>query len=171
MDGFKSLVVILQDVKVDNLEPITPPEPVSFWPPQPGWYVVIGLLIVLLVYGIYRFVLHKKRNAYRKRALSELEKLNSRKPDRELIADLNTLLKLTALKGYPRTRVAGLTGTSWLEFLEQTGPKSKFSQSPGTLLTQASFVKTDQLELEQNDWAELIRMSRVWITSHKGIST
>ena len=159
--------MMLQDIKVNNLEPISAPEPVSFWPPQPGWYVVIALLLVLLIYGIYRYTQYKKRNAYRKRALFELEKLNKRTLDQTLLADLNALLKVTALKGYPRDMVAELTGTPWLEFLERTEPKSKFRTAPGTLLIEASFVKAEQLNVNQNDWNELIRMSQAWIKSHK----
>lgn len=159
--------MMIQDIKVNNLEPISAPETVSFWPPQPGWYVVIAVLVVLFIYGIYRYIQYKKRNAYRKRALLELEKLNKRKPDQSLLANLNALLKVTALKGYPRDMVAELTGIPWLEFLERTEPKLKFSSAPGTLLVEASFLKPEQLKVDQNDWNELIRMSHDWIKSHK----
>ena len=157
----------MQDIKVNNLEPITAPEPVSFWPPQPGWYVVIAILVVLLIYGIYRYIQHKRRNAYRKRALQELDKLSTRPVDQALLADLNALLKVTALKGYPRNMVADLTGTPWLEFLDRTDSKSEFKDAPGNLLAKASFVQADNLQLNQNDWNELIRMSQGWIKSHK----
>lgn len=160
-------MMMIQDIKVNNLEPISPPEPVAFWPPQPGWYVVIAILLLLLIYGIYKYVQYKKRNAYRKRALAELENLNKHNPDQTLLADLNALLKVTALKGYPRHLVAELTGMPWLEFLERTEPRSKFSKAPGTLLVEASFTRPDRLNVDQNEWNELIRMSHDWIKSHK----
>ena len=158
---------MVQDVQITNLEPITPPEPVAFWPPQPGWYVVLVLLLILFGYGLYRYTQYKKRNAYRKRALQELEKLSAKTFERGMISDLNTLLKVTALKGYPRNMVAELTGAEWLDFLESTEPKLKFSERPGILLATASYEPPGEIEVDINDWNNLIHMSKTWIKSHK----
>lgn len=157
----------MQEEILQNLEPIIAPEPVAFWPLQPGWYVVIAILLALLGYGIYRYIQYKKKNAYRKRALQELNNIREQTFKKELIVQVNELLKVTALYGYPRNEVAGLTGLKWLNFLEATETKSKFSQSPGTLLAQASYMSLNKLEVSDEEWQNLVLMSKQWIKSHK----
>lgn len=158
---------MIQLVKIIDLEPIVTPEAVAFWPPQPGWYVVIILLLILLYFAANKIVQKRRRNAYRKRALIELKNLSNRSFSKNLVPELNALLKVTALHGYPRNEVASLTGSKWLRFLETTEPKVKFSKAPGIILAEASFIPTDQLQLNKEQWNELIGMSQDWIKRHK----
>ena len=158
---------MLQEVKIDNLEPISPPGDIAFWPPQPGWYVVLVILLLLFGYGIFRYTQFRKRNAYRKKALFELERLGTAPFTGDSVSELNHLLKATALQRYPRKQVAGLTGKSWLNFLDNTVSGTHFSESPNTILENVSFTSKQATELTANQWENLVSMSAIWIKKHK----
>ena len=110
---------------------------------------------------------YKRKNEYRKWALQELQKLNVLKADYKEIDLLNKLLKATALQGFPRTDVAELYGTEWLQFLEKTYPKTRFTEAPGIFLEEASYRRKKSINIKDEDWVEIIRLSGEWIKGHK----
>ena len=96
-----------------NLRDIVIPEPVSWWPPAPGWWVVILVGCLLAALAAWRGWSRWRANAYRREALSKLERAES-------IAAVANLLKRTALGAYPRSSVASLTGDAWCRFLTES---------------------------------------------------
>jgi hypothetical protein len=101
---------------LQNLHDIIMPPPVSWWPPAPGWYVVLGLLIgCLFVLAIQAFISYR-RNAYRRAALDELQSADE---GSDKIGFISALLKRTALSAYPREQVASLTGKAWVRWLSE----------------------------------------------------
>ena len=159
----------MQEVKITDLEPIVAPEPVLFWPPQPGWYAVLFLLFVGIGFIIYKRIVYKRRNAYRKNALATLKKLKTESFNSALVPKLNALLKATALQGYSRQQVANLSGDKWLDFLDKTQPKVAFSKTPGTYLEQLSYQALEAVQISAAEWEILLQMSEQWIKSHKKI--
>ncbi len=99
---------------LDQLHDILVPASVPWWPPAPGWYVVLGIVLVLMVILLIRALRHRLRNAYRHEALAAL------RMSRLSAVELATLLKRVALTAYPREQVASLTGQAWLDWLAQT---------------------------------------------------
>ena len=151
-----------------KLAPILPPEPVSFWPPKPGWYVVIVILLLLIGFIAHKIVQNKRRNAYRKRALEVHEKLSVQSYQPELIPQLNALLKITALQaGFPRNKVAGLSGREWIHFLELTAYDTQFSHEQSSLLSRGSYASMDQIEVEPAEWNQILFLTEHWILKHK----
>ncbi len=100
-----------------NLHDIITPQPVPWWPPAPGWYVVLSLLIIFLFFLIIRGILRYRKNAYRRAALAVLEKTGEG-PDK--LAFIAALLKRTALAAYPREQVASMAGKAWVRWLSET---------------------------------------------------
>ncbi|WP_051333647.1 DUF4381 domain-containing protein [Aliagarivorans marinus] len=81
--------------------------------PAPGWWLlgsVIALLIITLVYLVLRY---RQLTAAKREALSQVDAI-------EHMADLDQLLKQAALAYFPRSRVAGLHGQAWLDFLNKS---------------------------------------------------
>ena len=159
----------MQETNIDQLAPVIPPETVSFWPPQPGWYVLFGLLLFVLCYALYRYIIHRKKNRYRSIALREVQSLPVQKPDISELILLNRILKATALQGFPRSTVAALYGEEWLHFLDSTAVGSNFKEA-GDLLVNSSYHKAETLEIESQQWANLLVISKYWIKKHKIIS-
>ena len=108
-----------------NLKDIHLPPPVSFWPPAPGWWILALLLISTLFIGgvwLYRKYKKSKPKTEALRILKDLQILYQNSHD-ELVSlrNLSNLLRRTALTYYVNDTVASLQGSSWLEFLDETG--------------------------------------------------
>ena len=98
------------------------PDPVSFWPLAPGWWVVITSSFLL---GVGLWLVHRARgnraeawNVAAARELDHLEAAYREKGDRlELAAGLSALLRRTALIAFPEDSIAALHGDEWFDFL------------------------------------------------------
>jgi len=157
---------------LQNLHDIVVPDPVPWWPPAPGWYVLGAVILAALIWLLWRWIEHWKTTAYRRAALAELNQLSVRSlqaNDRlNAVRDLNVLLKRTALAFWSRTEVAGLSGEQWLEFLDRTGGTNAFSQGPGRLLPNVSYAKPHaHNDFSENQVADLMETAKRWIKMHK----
>lgn len=138
------------------LRPLHVPEPISWWPPAVGWWLLIFAVLALLIV-IYRYW---RRMAPQRAALREL-KILLKNPDNHPVAMLNQLLKRYALVCWPATTVASLSGKDWLEFLDSNGGNGKFSAGPGQILL------TDPYQKQSVDLNELAALAHQWIKSNK----
>lgn len=157
---------MIQEKSLQGIEPIIPPEPVAFWPPQPGWYVLGILILLFLAYSVHLYLRHKRRNAYRNKALVLLEQIKTAETA-DRLTQLNRLLKATALIGFPRREVASLTGEKWTEFLMASGGGSGFSESPYRALVKSYYSSSSEDSLSENEWLNLVDLSARWIKKHK----
>jgi len=110
---------------LDRLHDIALPPAVAWWPPAPGWYVVIALVLVAAAWMMLRGWERWQSNAYRREAARELASLDS-------CAAIAELLRRTALAIAPRPVVAEKTGTAWLDWLAAQCPEPM----PDTVRTQ-----------------------------------
>jgi hypothetical protein len=127
---------------LSQLRDIHMPAPVSWWPPAPGWWVVLALLLIVagLGYALYR---RRRRNRWRGSALTELARLRAA-PAEGLLRDLSVLLRRVAISRFPRHDVAALTGEAWLAFLDRTlGEGVAFQSEVGRALLSAPYGRSD----------------------------
>jgi hypothetical protein len=146
---------------LSQLRDIHMPEPVSWWPPAPGWWLLAGLLVLA---GLLWWTLARRRRpAHIKSALRELDALQATfQADgnhQRLITDVSRLLRRAALAHFPRQQVAGLTGQQWLEFLDRSGHTSAFASGPGKALASAPYDPRAQW-----DAPALLGAARTWLT-------
>jgi hypothetical protein len=135
-----------QVYSLSKLHDIVVPEPVSWWPPAPGVWVLLCLAAVVVIALAWRFLRSWRSNAYRRAGLALLA-------DAGTAYDISVILKRVALAAFPREQVASLHGQDWAAFLNQT-------------CTQCDFLKvlTDETASEK-----LMAQSRVWITRHSTV--
>ena len=140
------------------------PEPVSWWPPAPGWWL-LALLGLALGLVLVRWWLRRRRDAAPMRAaLAELAALRARLgPDldaRAFAAAVSSLLRRLALVRYPRDQVAAVSGGDWIAFLKHSGPDGVLTEAAGRLLADGQFRDrpADEAEL-----AALVQAARTWI--------
>lgn len=95
---------------LDRLHDLALPLEVPWWPPAPGWYVVIALSLTAASWLALRLWRRWQANAYRRAALKELQALDTP-------AAIAELLRRTALAIAPRPVIAELTGPAWLDWL------------------------------------------------------
>lgn len=142
------------------------PEPVSWWPPAIGWWLLALTLLATL------WLLWKKKSnrpAVQRVALKELETLHKRFLDSpempngtEFAVALSGLLRRYALVRYPQDEVAGLTGESWLSFLDRTGGDGGFQNGPGRTLLSAPYRSVSPPDPES-----LYALARQWIVRNR----
>ena len=138
---------------LDLLEPVPEPLPVSWMPQTAGW-IWLGLAVVaLILFGTRYLVARYRANRYRRAALVALDGAGA---DPARVA---TILRRTALAGFPRASVAGLTGANWLSFLDQTMQGNGFVSGPGQALTDAPYRATPPNP-------DLTALARKWVRQH-----
>lgn len=138
---------------LSNLRDIATPPPVPWWPPAPGWYVVIAITVVALLFFAIRGWRRWKANAYRREALRVLE-------DAGASSEIATILKRTALAAYPRAEVASLTGDAWCDWLENSGP-GPITSSARESLARSIYASADA------DLEEMRRYALAWVKEHR----
>ncbi|PZR00319.1 MAG: DUF4381 domain-containing protein [Cereibacter sphaeroides] len=118
MNGDESLILLL-----DQLHDIVEPPAVSMWPATPAWAVVGLILLTMVGFALRALLKHRRATAYRRAALAELQRIapDLRAGQPAALAEVNPLLRRTALVGFQRADVAGLTGADWIAFLNRTG--------------------------------------------------
>jgi hypothetical protein len=142
---------------LENLHPVVPPDPVPLWPPAPGWYVVIAVVLVASVVTGWRAWLRRRDDSYRREALAELQRCETKA--------LPDLLRRAALSAWPRNRIAALTGQAWHRFLDQSMGATRFEAGAGALLDTVAYRGADTLRQEQ---AEALRSAvRDWLRTHR----
>ncbi len=145
----KSLVELL-----DMLEPAPAPDPVSMMPQTWGWGVLAVVLIGLIAFGVHAFQRHRRLNAYRRQALSELAAADNS------AAITAEILRRAALVAFPRNQVAGLYGENWLNFLKQTSGNMSFPDK-----TFKSLIEAPYRDAPADP--DLTTLAKQWIKTHK----
>jgi hypothetical protein len=141
---------------LDKLHGFYQPPPVPWTPQTPGWYIVFGILALLIVWLTIRTIRHWRQNRYRREALRELI---STSPEQ-----LSGLLKRTALAAWPRQQVASLSGDKWIGFLAESSAMPAFRDNPGRLIEQIAFASAS---LSSEDEVVLRDLSARWIRRHR----
>ncbi len=137
---------------LEMLRDIHLPAAVAWWPPAPGWWVLLA--VALLVLLGWRFRWHEKWRRFRHPphepavesravALREIERARSAfiasGDFHALAAALSVLLRRVSLQFAPRDEVAALTGESWLAWLDAQAQGEGFSSGPGRALADAPY--------------------------------
>lgn len=143
---------------LDRLHDIVGPSPVSWWPPAPGWYAVAAIAAVLAAVLVGQLVAWRVRTRYRRAALVELAALGANAP----VAAVAEVVKRVALTGFPRDRVAPLTGDDWRRFLDASGGVTDFTQGVGRTLGGAEYAPGPHPATP-----ELLAVIRHWISHHR----
>ncbi len=118
------------------------PEPVSWWPPAPGWWLLLAAGIAALLFALHRH----RRERGRRAALAAIDRIVA---DLEAGADaveslrrMSTVLRRFAMSAADESDarvVSGLVGRGWLEYLDERGGGNAFREGPGRLLVDGPY--------------------------------
>lgn len=143
------------------------PEPVSWWPPAPGWWLLLALalLAVVALMVLRRWHLRKRR---RQRVFEQLSRIESAWTEHRdalrLVRELSVLMRRAGISLYPRRDTASLTGDNWLAWLDGTSTHRGFSEGAGRLLARAPYANS--LDAEQSDIEALVTLCRDWLQAN-----
>lgn len=143
-----------------------PPE-LGWWPLAWGWWLVIGLLVLGLISLIWWWLKRPVNTARmnlsaQTSALQELTRIENQYSNDPLglVRELSVLLRRIAISLYGRRSVAGLTGVSWLQFLDKQGGSPVFSQRFQQALTELPYRAQGS-----TDVSTLVQEVRQWLRS------
>lgn len=142
---------------LDRMHDIVVPEPVSWWPPAVGWYVVFAVMFLIASYLAYLAWRRWKLNAYRREALRALEQATT-------VCAISTLLRRTALAVAPRQVIAAQLGSDWPNWL-QTRCSISMSHEVSQQLTVGPYEPTTDPALLN----ELKQYAAAWIKHHDSV--
>ena len=101
------------------------PAPVGWWPPAPGWWLLLAGVLMLAALGALALRRYRRRQLHRD-ALAEYRRLaDAPLTPAQRLRELSVLLRRAAISFYPQADIAGLTGLDWLRFLDATLPADK----------------------------------------------
>ncbi|MGZ3632834.1 MAG: DUF4381 domain-containing protein [Parachlamydiaceae bacterium] len=151
---------------LEQLHDIEGIDPISWWPLAIGWWVIIGLSLLLLSISLriiisrIKFKRSWKHDALKQLAL--LERNLSSDTNQETLIALSDYLKRIVLKRFPRKECASLTGKMWLNWLTQHDPNQFDWNEKGMLLIQAPYAPT-HTSVSSEQIKNLIQAVRNWI--------
>lgn len=155
-----------------NLKDLHLPEPVGYWPPAPGWWLLlIGVpALIVALRWLYR---RWHRPNPKREALQQLLaiKNDSQAYPLHKLIQLSELMRRSAISFAPRSHVAGLTGELWLDYLDatltanaKTGEKHPFSLGAGRLLAYSHFQPHAP---DAEDLAALFGLCERWLKQQR----
>lgn len=137
--------------------PADPP----WWPPAPGWWLLVALLVVASVWLWRVFRRRQRKQRWHVSVQSELARIaeaNAKQPDAaKLSAELSALLRRASLLIAPHA--AALNGDVWLRFLDAQIEGDAFSNGPGRALLEAPFQRDPKVDADA-----LIALTSTWLT-------
>ncbi len=151
-------------------------DPVSWWPPAPGWWLVAVLTIlalVLLARQVQAWI--NPLDAWRKDAQRRLRALRRRlrqEPPREIASELSELLRRIAIARAGRQACAGLTDEQWLEWLTANDPTRFDWPNYGKLLLDTPYAPPDHA-CDKEQLRQLVDAGLCWVaaSAKSGLST
>lgn len=144
-----------------QLRDIHLPDPVSWWPPAPGWWLLASVFFAAAWAASFFLGRYLRRNRYRKAAMRELQMIKENRlglSSRDIVEQLARLLRQVAMQTCGRETVAPLSGTAWLRFLDNRGDTDQFTAGPGKVLGEDHYRPTVEIQLEQ-----LLPLVEKWI--------
>ena len=141
-------------------------DPVGWWPPAIGWWLVAGaiLLFVAMMIWLWRrrhvFASHWRRDAVRQ--LKTLRYRCTLEDSKTIGRELSELLRRIAIARQGRKACAGLTGEDWLEWLSRDDPSGFDWKSRGRILLTLPYAPPRPQE-GQNELKKLIEAALRWV--------
>jgi len=139
------------------------PDPIAWWPPAMGWWVLLGSILVVIALGGLVWQWHARHRA-RRAALAELTRIESNYhahgDTHRLTRELSRLARRMALALDPTRAGAAATGVNWLDHLDRLHRDRTSDDLIKTALTVAPYRP-----IEMVDGDALLVAFRPWLAS------
>ena len=148
-------------VRAPELRDIHLPEASLWWPPAPGWWMSLALILLLawLLPRVLRWLKHKPLRRLSQQELARI-RLNYQQgySDRAVLSEVAALLRRVTMSYYGREQYASATGSQWLEQLRTLAPGAGFSSEQLELLAHQRYQAQCEFDVE-----ELLRSTDAWL--------
>jgi len=152
---------------VDQLRDIRGLDPASWWPPAPGWWLVlVGLLVLAGLAAILWRWLRRPRGDWRGDAARQIRRVRGdmRWADaRTLAGEISELLRRISMARFGRRSCAGLVGMQWLEWLEAHDPAQFPWRREGRVLVELPYAPAGKRSEAAAKLAPLLDAMEAWV--------
>lgn len=143
-------------------------DPVGWWPPAPGWWLIAMLGLALLGAGFWLWRMREYSAVrWRADALQRLKILRRQLHNLEpkaVASELSELLRRIAIARGGRESCAGLVGEEWLNWLSQADPTAFDWKGRGQILLELPYAPP-QTQGEHKELVDLIDAAIRWVTT------
>jgi hypothetical protein len=142
------------------------PGPVGWWPPAPGWWILLGALVVAAAIAFVRYRrLHRERAAL-KALNAVLAALEQGEEPAYCLQRISMILRRFAMSVAAKSdAVAGLTGERWLAYLDSRWDRAAFAGGTGRALTVGPYARPERVRAD--DVVELNAVCREWVSAQR----
>lgn len=151
-----------------QLRDIHLPDPIGWWPPAPGWWIVAILAITLVFTGCYLLYMHRRRNRYRVAALNELKQqfsdFQQHKQQQQLCHQVLAILRRCLLN--TEAIATNCSASELLHRLNRQAGKALFSDQLATRMDGLIYAPHPE-PFSDSDLADLQKATRQWIRRHR----
>jgi hypothetical protein len=140
------------------------PDPINWFPPAIGWWLVIVLIPVLIALLYWSYQRFTRKTALKSAKILLTTIKTSPMDNTQKLAELSALLRRVAMSVAPRAETAGLTGQAWLAFLDRSLTGSPFTKGVGQCLASAPYRPSAPSEQEIS---QLISLCEDWLKAQK----
>ncbi|MDE0841245.1 MAG: DUF4381 domain-containing protein [Porticoccaceae bacterium] len=153
---------------LSELRDIHLPDAISMWPPAPGWFLIIALAIIALLWLVRKLSHRHRSRLYRRQALQQLQLIIDQDIPSWQLQQLFTLLRQTAHSIYEAADTSSLGVDDFINFLQSTSHSHLFDCDRKSL-KMALYASTDEEKI--GDYQQLCsviaRDTRHWILQHR----
>jgi len=146
------------------------PGAISWWPPAPGWW----LLVVLVLVGLALYGVHYYRGRHKRVALRAVTRVRTAlEQGAEPVAclqNVSTILRRFAMTSVAGAKdsvaaldVPGLIGERWLKYLDGRWERTEFSAGLGRQLLAAPYARPNSIE--RGKALELTGLCAAWLAA------
>jgi hypothetical protein len=148
-----------------DLKDIHLPDPINWWPPAIGWWILAVLipLLCFFLFWLYKRITQKTAIKTAKKLILQI-KQDTKMADEHKLSELSALIRRVAISLSPRAETASLTGKNWLEYLDKSVAGPPFSQGAGKILATAQYQKSPVTDI---DIPSLINVCEDWLKAQK----
>ena len=150
---------------IPDLGPLYEPAPVPFHFETPGWYVLGGTLLLIMLVLLVKWIKNYLHNAYRRSAIDLIRTIEQQfvqQSEIDCFTEVFVILKQVAITTYGRNTVANLHGSAWLEFLDS---KIKHPVFAPLNVEINNILYRNHLE-NKEEAKTLFELSKKWIKHH-----
>jgi hypothetical protein len=162
------------DLQTYQLRDIHGLDAVPWWPPAPGWWL-LGIGLILGLWLLWRLAPHLRIPGVvgltwrwdAARRLRELRRRVRSQDTKQSAGELSELLRRIAMARRGRDACAGLSGRSWLEWLQAHDPRGFDWSTRGSLLLDLPYAPPGSSEADSRALLELIDAAQNWVARER----
>ncbi len=147
-------------------------DPIPWWPPGPGWWLV-GLVLIAAAAAVWLLAQRQRHHPLiaakwqrdARRRLRSLRKRQSHMSTKEVAGELSELLRRIAMARFDRKSCAGLAGEEWLAWLASRDPAHFDWPRNARILLELPYAPPGRAGTERPLFNLLIDATLAWVSA------